>query len=206
MDVFLETRRMILRRFTEEDVDLLVELDSDPAVMRYLTGGPSTPRDEIEREILPAWLSYYERFEGYGYWAAIEKGTGSFLGWFHFRPGQGAPIDEPELGYRLRAAAWGKGYGTEGSRALIAKGFEELGARRVVASTYQDNVASRRVMEKVGMRLVRAFRLRPQELREEFGIESPELFDGDEVEYAITREEWLLDKPVVPQPGIAAPP
>jgi RimJ/RimL family protein N-acetyltransferase len=122
----------------------------------------------------------------------MEMATGAFLGWFHLRPQDGHPPDQPELGYRLRRSAWGKGYGTEGSRALIAKGFTELGARRVDASTYQDNLASRRVMEKSGMRLVRTFRLNPQEL-EAFGVTSPErfyeLFPGDEVEYAITKDE-----------------
>ena len=190
MDVFLETDRVVLRRFTEADADNLVALDGDPEVMRYLTGGPSTPRDVIEREILPAYLRYYARGDRYGYWAAIEKATGDFLGWFHYRPGEGSGPGEVELGYRLRRAAWGKGYGTEVSRALIRKGFTELGVERVVASTYEHNVGSRRVMENAGMTLVRTFRLTPEELREMFGIEDPELFDGDEVEYALEKSDW----------------
>jgi RimJ/RimL family protein N-acetyltransferase len=190
VNVFLETERLILRQFTPDDVDNLFELDRDPEVMRYLTGGPNTPRDEIEREYIPAYLSYYERFAGYGFWAAVEKATGDFLGWFHFRPGPDDPLDQPELGYRLRKSAWGKGYATEGSRALIAKGFSELGVQRVIASTYQDNAGSRRVMEKCGLRLVRTFRLSPEELKEMFGITNPDLFDGDDVEYAITKAEW----------------
>ena len=193
MHVFLQTDRLILRRFTDEDVDNLYELDSDPEVMRYLSGGPATPRDEIEHVILPAWLGYYARFDGYGFWAAIEKATGAFLGWFHLRPRPGDLPDQPELGYRLRRSAWGKGYGTEGSRALIAEGFTKYGARRVIAGTYQDNVASRRVMEKAGMRLVRTYRPTSQDL-ERYGVTSPEHFfevsPGDEVEYAITKEEW----------------
>ena len=190
MHLFLETERLILRRFTADDVDHLVELDSDPEVMRYLTGGPPTPREEIVDDILPFFLNYYSRSPEYGFWAAIEKAGGDFVGWFHLRPKQGDPPDQPELGYRLRRSAWGKGYGTEASRALIDKGFLESGAERIVASTYQDNVASRRVMEKVGMRLVRTYRLTPEELLAEFGISNPELFDGDDVEYAITRAEW----------------
>jgi len=190
LDIFLETERLILRRFTSADVDNLYRLDGDPEVMRFLTGGQGTPREEIENDILPAFLSYYSRFEGYGFWAAIERTTGDFIGWFHFRPLPGRPLDEPELGYRLRREAWGKGYGTEGSRALIQKGFVDLGVQRVVASTYQDNLASRRVMEKVGMSLVRTYRLSPKELLEQFGITSPELFDGDDVEYAISKAEW----------------
>ncbi len=68
-----------------------------------------------------------------------------------------APPDEVELGYRLRKSAWGKGYATEGSRALIRKGFGELGVRRMVAETMAVHGASRRVMEKAGLALVRTF-------------------------------------------------
>src|SRR3954462_3412580 len=109
MQIFLETERLLLRRFTEDDVDNLVELDSDPDVMRFINGGRTTPRQEIESDVLPAFLDY-ERVAGYGFWAAIEKATGLFVGWFHFRPGKSAPPGEVELGYRLRKSAWGKGF------------------------------------------------------------------------------------------------
>src|SRR5688500_4423210 len=151
MQVFLETERWLLRRFTEADGDLLFELDSDPEVMHFVDGGNPAQRDLIQNRILPRFLTYYERFDGYGFWAAIEKSSGDFLGWFHFRPLEGASLDEPELGYRLRKVAWGRGYGTEGSRALIHKGFTELDVQRVVASASADNHASRRVMEKSGL-------------------------------------------------------
>ena len=182
MDIFLETERLILRRFTMDDIDHLVALDGEPEVMRFINGGRPTPRHEIETDVLPWWLGYYERSERYGFWAAIEKASGEFLGWFHFRPREDDPPDEPELGYRLRRSAWGKGYGTEGSRALINKGFADIGVQRVVASTMAVNIASRRVMEKSGLRLVRAFHQ-----------EWPESIPGDEhgdVEYALTRDEW----------------
>ena len=182
MQVFLETERLVLRRFTEADVDNLVELDGDPDVMRFITGGRSTPRDEIQNEHLPNYLRYYERFAGYGFWAVIEKSSGEFLGWFHFRPAPGAEPGEVELGYRLRRSAWGKGYGTEGSRALIRKGFAELGVRRVVASTMVVNVASQRVMQKAGMTLARTFH-QPW----------PDRIEGEEhgdVEYALDRADW----------------
>ena len=182
MQAFLETERLVLRRFTADDVDDLVALDSDPAVMRYINGGRPTSRDEIESEVLPAFLAYYERYAGYGFWAAVERSTGRFVGWFHFRPVQGAPTDEVELGYRLRRSAWGKGYATEGSRALIDKGFSEFGVQRVFASTMVVNVASRRVMEKAGLTFVRVFH-QPW----------PDHIDGEEegdVEYALARDEW----------------
>jgi RimJ/RimL family protein N-acetyltransferase len=182
VEIFLETERLLLRRFTEQDVDDLVELDGDPDVMHFVTGGRPTPRAEIEDDVLPAFLDYYARFAGYGFWAAIEKSTGRFLGWFHFRPANAARPDEVELGYRLHRAAWGKGYATEGSRALIDKGFAELGVERVVAFTMVVHVASRRVLEKSGLRFVRIFH-EPWPDR----IEGEE--EGD-VEYALSRSEW----------------
>ena len=180
--VFLETERLVLRRFTAEDVDLLVELDSDPEVMQFITGGLPTPRREVEAEILPAYLDYYERDERFGFWAAIERSSGDFVGWFHFRPGSEDEPDQVELGYRLRRSAWGKGYATEGSRALIEKGFVELGVERVYATTMVVNVASRRVLEKSGLRYVRTFH-QPW----------PYPIEGDEhgdVEYGLLRSEW----------------
>jgi RimJ/RimL family protein N-acetyltransferase len=180
--VFLETERLVLRQFTLADVDNLVGLDSDPRVMRFVTGGRATPRDEIVTDFLPAFLSYYERFAGYGFWAAVEKSTGDFLGWFHFRPRDGGADGDVELGYRLRRSAWGQGYATEGSRALIRKGFTELGVQRVVAETMAVHGASRRVMEKAGLSLARSFR-QPW----------PYPMEGDEhgdVEYSLTRADW----------------
>lgn len=182
MRIFLETERLMLRDFTAADVDPLVELDADPEVMLHITGGVPTPREEIENDVLPAFLGYYGSVSRFGFWAVVEKSSGEFLGWFHLRPGPGHSDDEPELGYRLRRACWGRGYATEGSMALIAKAFADLGATRVVAETMVAHTASRRVMEKCGMTVVRTFRQ-----------EWPYRIPGDEmgdVEYAITREQW----------------
>jgi RimJ/RimL family protein N-acetyltransferase len=193
MQIFLETERLLLRRFAEADVDNLFDLDGDPAVMRFLTGGKPTPRDVIQNRILPAFLRSYERAAGFGVWAAIEKASGDFLGWFSFRPSEGASPDEVALGYRLRQSAWGKGYATEGARALIWKGFVELGVQRVLATTYQDNLSSRRVMEKAGLTLVRTFRYTREDLVAEETFDnsaSQDPWDGDDVEYALRKADW----------------
>lgn len=182
MRVFLETERLILREFTAADVDLLVELDADPEVMFRITGGRPTSRADVEGEFLPAFLNYYARGNKFGFWAAIERGSEAFLGWFHLRPAPGHPDEEPELGYRLRRAFWGMGYATEGSTALIGKAFTDLGATRVLAETMVAHAASRRVMEKCGMTVSRTF-----------FQDWPDAIPGDElgdVEYAITREQW----------------
>jgi len=192
MQVYLETERLVLRRFTAADVDHLFDLDSDPEVMRFLNGGTPTPREMIQNDILPAFLRSYERFAGFGVWAVIEKESLDFLGWFGFRPKDAASPDEVELGYRLRQAAWGQGYATEGACALIRKGFTELGVQRVFATTYQDNLASRRVMEKAGLTLVRSYRITAADLLAQgtYYITSEELWDGDDVEYALLKADW----------------
>jgi len=182
MCVFLETDRLVLRRFTMKDADLLFQLDSDPEVMRYVDGGLPPSRREIVDVTLPAFLSYYDRFDGYGFWAAIEKQTDRFIGWFHFRPGEGAGPLQPELGYRLHTFAWNQGFATEGSRALIDRGFRDFGVERVTAGAMAVHLASRRVMEKAGLRLVRTFK-----------ADWPVYIPGDEkgdVEYALDRAEW----------------
>lgn len=182
MDVYLQTDRLVLRRFTTDDLDDLESLDADPDVMRYITGGRPTPIEELRDEVLPFWLDLYDRGDAWGFWAAEGRADGAFLGWFHLRPGRNDPPDQPELGYRLRRQAWGAGLATEGSRALIDKAFGQLGASRVHATTMAVNVGSRRVMEKAGMSFVRLFH-----------GEWPEPIPGDEhgdVEYAITRAAW----------------
>ena len=193
MQVFLETERMVLHRFTLADVDHLIDLDSDPEVMRFLTGGISTPREVIQDDILPAFLRSYEPVSGLGVFAAIKKESEEFLGWFGFRSKDAAHPNEVALGYRLRQAVWGQDYAAEGARALIRKGFTELGIQRVFATTYQDNLASRRVMEKAGLKLVRTYRMTAAELlanETTFHSASEELWDGYDVEYALLKAGW----------------
>ena len=181
---FLETNRLVLRRFTNADLENLVELHGDPEVMRFTTGRP-TPRQVIERETLPLFLDFYRRYPSYGYWAAIEKPAEEFVGWFHLRPAEGKPEDELEIGYRLKRSAWGRGLATDGSIALIRKAFTELGARRVFAQTMAVHLASRRVMEKAGLKYVKTF-------HETWPDPIPGAEKG-EVEYGLTREEWNPD-------------
>ncbi len=192
MEVFLETERLALRRFTADDADNLVALDGDPEVMRFLNGGVPTPREVIETHILPGFLRSYERCPGFGVWAAIEKSSGEFTGWLSLRPPEGGGPGNVALGYRVGRAAWGQGYATEGARALIRKGFAELGVRQVFATTYERNLASRRVMEKAGLTLVRRFRLTPADLSHSLTFEgtSQDIWEGDEVEYALLRADW----------------
>ena len=175
---------MILRRLTEDDADHLFDLDSDPAVMEFLTGGVPNSREFIVERSLPRFLAYYEMYDDFGLWAAIEEESNHFMGWFHFRPFKEDP-DETELGYRLKQTYWERGFATEGSRALINKGFQELAVTKVVATTMSLNKRSRRVMEKVGL-----------QFEEEFvypGAPFPGWLAEDclEVKYGLTKERWL---------------
>ena len=184
MTTFLTTERITLRPFTAADEDRLHALHSDPAVMRHL-GRPAT-REQIRDVTLPYYLGLYG--SGFGYWAAIETATGEFLGWFLFRPPQVDP--EPgtvELGYRLHTAAWGRGFATEGARALLEKGFTELGVEKVVADTMAVNSGSRHVLEKVGLRFVRTHHGQWDDPLD--GAEHGEAC------YELTRSEWSRARP-----------
>ncbi len=149
-NIFLETERLIFRRFTTADGPLLLDLDSDPAVMKYINGGTPTPLSDIESKSLPKILSYYESYDHYGFWAVLEKPALDFIGWFHFRPFRFAP-EEIELGYRLKRSAWGKGYATEGSMGLIDRSINEWEIPKVCAVAMPGNNASINVMKKCGL-------------------------------------------------------
>jgi RimJ/RimL family protein N-acetyltransferase len=179
----LTTPRLRLREFTMDDLDALVELDSDPEVMRFLDNGKPTPREKIRDEVLPHLIREYALFPGFGRWAANDKATGQFVGWFGLRSAECIGPGCATLGYRLRRAAWGRGLATEGSRALLAKAFTELGVQRVSADTMAVNRRSRRVMEKAGLTFVRTYH--------EYFPEPLPGHEHGEVEYAVTKEQWI---------------
>jgi len=188
----LLTRRLALRQFTAADVGNLLELDADPAVMRFIDKATKS-RAEIESQVLPRFLAYHRRHRDFGVFAADTRADGAFVGWFGLRPvvpsgdawlWKDGPVDSgvASLGYRLRRSAWGRGYATEGARALVRKAFTDLGIDEVIATTMAVNVGSRRVMEKAGLRYVRTVHL-PWE----HPVEGNE--HGD-VEYRLRRSDW----------------
>lgn len=178
--VFLETPRLVLREFTEDDLPLLIELDSDPEVMRHLAPGQPVDVARLRDFVLPLFLDFHRRTPDYGFWAAHERATDEFVGWFHLRPHKTMVPPVIELGYRLRRSAWGRGYATEASCALLDRGFGQLGLDRVVATTMAANAGSRAVMEKCGLVFVRNF------VEEHFPGE-----DKRAVLYEIRREDWV---------------
>lgn len=188
--VLLETARLRLRAFTAADAEHLHALDNDPAVMRYLNGGVATPYQIITNEILPGFMQYPPGAV-FGVWAVELRDSGGFAGWLSLRS---AAADTAVLGYRLSRACWGRGLATEGTRALVARGFTAAaGLQRIVATTYEENRASRRVLEKCGFTLTRRFRFTAQDLAQAdtFHTDTLELWDGDDLEFVLTRAVWV---------------
>jgi RimJ/RimL family protein N-acetyltransferase len=153
----METDRLLLRPAGPSDVDDLRALDADPEVMRFLGTDGASSVDLIGRP---------------GYWVGVERATGDFVGWF----GLGE-----ELGYRIRRDKWGRGYATEGAKAVLHKAFAD-GRERVTAQTMFVNEGSRRVLAKLGMTHVRTFFV-------DWENPLPGAEHG-EVEYEITRAAW----------------
>ncbi len=142
----LETERLILRPVCTNDLDDLASLYSDPEVVKYLATGVLT-KAEVKQK-LDLMVEHWQK-HGYGVWALIHKTDGRFIG----RCGIGHfhELDAVELAYTLAKPYWGCGLACEAARAAILFGFDQLGLPRVVAYARKENIASQRVMAKIGM-------------------------------------------------------
>lgn len=148
---FLETERLVLREITEADYEAVHGYATDPEVIRYVPWGPNSEQDThdfLARTMIAA--AEEPRLE-YVFGVELKEETG-LLGsvGLYVRP---EDTDQAMLGYAFRREAWGRGIATEASRAIVAMAFDVLGLRRVWASCDPDNAGSRRVLEKVGMRI-----------------------------------------------------
>ncbi|MBY5162032.1 GNAT family N-acetyltransferase [Salsipaludibacter albus] len=178
--VVVVTDRLVVRAFRADDLPEVVALHADPEVMHHITNGVAEDPDEVAAW-LDHWVEVAHRDLDTGCWAAVDRSSGRFVGWFHLFRDDPPATDTLELGYRLRRDAWGLGLAAEGSRALVDRAFATTDAARVRAETMVVHTASRRVMEKVGMHLVRVF-----------DADWPVRIPGDEhgdVEYAIDRAD-----------------
>lgn len=143
----IETERLILRPFTEEDFETLCKIRSDEEVMKYMGGPESTKREKI-RERFDYYLEHQKK-HGYASSAVILKETNEMIGSAglqHLDDGE-----EIEVGYGFDKPFWGKGYASEAAEAWLRHGFENLGMERIVAVAIPENTGSRHVMEKLGM-------------------------------------------------------
>lgn len=147
MHIIFETPRLILRRFTEADAPLVLALNSDPEVLRYIHE-PKLESEEHARQIIrDIILPQYDN--DLGRWAMHIKDTNEFIGWcgLKFRP----ELNEIDLGYRLLQKAWGNGYATEAASQTLDFGFSKLKLPVISACAHIENTASINVLEKIGM-------------------------------------------------------
>jgi RimJ/RimL family protein N-acetyltransferase len=144
--IALETERLIMRMFREEDFEAYAKICADPDVMRYLGEGKPLTRGEAWRQM--AMILGHWQLKGYGFWAVEERATGQLIGRIgHFNP-DGWPGFE--LGWVLGRTYWGRGYATEGARRALDYALTEMGREHVISLIYPANAASIRVAERIG--------------------------------------------------------
>ena len=142
----LETPRLTLRPRTLADLDDCLAMDLDPLVARFIWGAP--PEPEAHREVLRGRFAPDWPARG-GVWAVEERAAPGFLGWCGV-----FPLEETgliEIGYRYRPAAWGRGIATEAAARVLDHGFRGFRFDPIVAVSHPDNLASHRVLEKLGL-------------------------------------------------------
>ena len=142
----LETERLTLRSFREDDVRALHELSQDPEVVRYV-GDRRAPTHQEAWRAVAGWLGHWA-MRGYGQWAIEERSSGRFIG----RAGIINPVDwpGPEVGYLLGRAYWGRRYATEAATAAMAWGFEQFGFPDLLSLIDPDNAASIAAATRLG--------------------------------------------------------
>jgi RimJ/RimL family protein N-acetyltransferase len=168
------TKRLILRGFQEEDLDAYAQICADAETMQYIGTGKTMNRSESWRG-MAMFLGHWQ-LRGYGMWAVENRQSGEMLG----RVGCWKPegwIDF-EIGWMIARKYWGYGFATEAGQAAIAFAFEELQRSHIISLICPANLASRRVAEKLGEKLVGG----------------TEVFGNKVVIYQITQEEWLLNQ------------
>jgi ribosomal-protein-alanine N-acetyltransferase len=170
----METERLLHRKFTLEDLDKLVELRSDDEVIKYLGGRRLQNPEGIEKR-LRFYTECYEKY-GFGMCALIWKQTGEMIGWSGLQPLENT--GETEVGYGMIKKFWGKKIGYETARGWLEYGFEKANLEKIVAVAAPENIASWKIMEKLGMRR--------EKIETHYGMEC--------VFYAVTKDEFLQTK------------
>jgi RimJ/RimL family protein N-acetyltransferase len=184
----LHTERITLVPLADGHLEWETELDSNPEVMRYLSGRAST-REEVEASHATR-MAAAQQVDGLGFWVGLVGDE--FVGWWTLQPAHGP--DQPDdggvadLGYRLLRRHWRKGLASEGARELLRYGFDVIELDRIIAQTLTVNAASRAVMERAGFTYVRTF---PTSM-----TGPAEALDQGEVEYEMTREQWARSRSV----------
>ena len=150
MDFEVRTKRLILRRWRDDDLEPFARLNADAEVMRFFPA----PLTREQSDGLAARADALFDVHGYGLWALARLDTGEFIGFTGLAP---MPAGIPgsggvEVGWRLAHSAWGQGFATEAATAALRFGFDTLGLAEVNSITAVSNIRSRTVMERLGMR------------------------------------------------------
>lgn len=147
----VETERLILRMWNDDDVDALFRSYGDPEVMKWIGSGEPVTK-EVTADAIDRMRRHWEE-HGYGMWAVVEKSSGDLIGRIGLMYHKDWPVGDHkiEVGWTLQRSAWGRGLATEGARAALDHGFDRLHLERIISITSEDNLASRRVMEKCGL-------------------------------------------------------
>lgn len=158
MEVFTETKRLILRKLVLSDLDGMFELDSNPEVHKYLGNNPV--KDQLQSiQSIEDKITQYKDY-GIGRWAVIDRNNGDFMGWagLKFVTDSTNKVENYyDLGYRLIQRYWGKGIASEAASAIIEKAFTILNIKEIYAMADCDNIASDKTLKSIGMKLVEEF-------------------------------------------------
>jgi len=146
---------------TQNDGEMLYQLDQDIEVMRFINGGKRTTRDEITNVLLPRMKSYTTPERGWGIWAVFLKETNQYIGWILVRPmdffSDKPQFDNLELGWRFERASWGKGYATEAAKAIADELARKTDIKKFCAIADEDNYGSIGIMKKLGMTFIKQY-------------------------------------------------
>ena len=147
MHIIFETPCLILRQFTEADAPLILALNSDPEIVKYVHEPILKTLEQAENILQDIILPQYKN--NLGRWAIHTKDNMDFIGWcgLKYRPG----LDEIDLGYRLMQKAWGKGFATEAAQHSLDYGLNQLNLKLITGRAHIENIASIKVLEKIGM-------------------------------------------------------
>ena len=149
--IILETKRLSLRRLTMDDLNDLHKLYSDPEIRKYFPEGVLTL--EGTKEELGWHMQGHPEHPELGLWATIHKETGQFIGRCGLLPWEIDDKLEIEIAYLLDKSFWHQGLATEAAQGLLQYGFEKLKLSRLICLMNPENIASRRVAERIGMKL-----------------------------------------------------
>jgi len=152
MKAILETHRLLLREFNPGDAGQFYQLNLNPNVIRY-TGNTAFKNVEEATLFLENYQDYKQN--GYGRWAVLDKSNDEFLGWCGLKYDKN--LDETDIGFRFFETHWGKGYATESAKACMAYGFEKLHLETIIGRAMTENVASIKVLEKIGLAFDKEF-------------------------------------------------